>query len=67
MVKFTKTAFVDASTYMRADEITERIGEYSDVIAGRAPNKGMFTVSVGDLRARPMQHGSTNLHYVLKR
>ena len=39
---------------MAEDEITERIGEYSDVIAGRAPNKDMFRVGIGDLLAHAM-------------
>ena len=67
VVKFTKTAFVDTSKYMSADEITELIGEYDDVISGRKPNKDTFRVGIGNLRARTMQHGSTNWHYVLKR
>ena len=39
---------------MAEEEITERIGEYSDVITGRAPNKDMFKVGIGDLLAHAM-------------
>ena len=67
VVKFPKTAFVDSSTYMSAEEITEHIGVYDDVISGRKPNTDTFRVGIGNLRARTMQHGSTNWHYVLKR
>ena len=39
---------------MAEEEITERIGEYSDVIAGRAANKDMFRVGIVDLLAHAM-------------
>jgi len=48
VVKFTKNAFVDSSKYMSAVEITELIGEYGDVIAGRKPNVDTFRVGTGD-------------------